>query len=77
MMPIVNGLHDEFAGRATVLQLDANEPENGRLQQDLGLRGHPTFAVLDGDGRVTQTFVGPQTEQLLREALTAVVTAGQ
>jgi thioredoxin-like negative regulator of GroEL len=73
MEPIVNGLENEFAGDATVIQLNANEGDNERLQQQYGMRGHPTFAILDMNGRLAQTFIGPQTTEILREALTAVV----
>ena len=74
MKPIVDGLESEFAGQANVMQLDANEVENAQLQQQYGLRGHPTFAVIDQNGRVAQTFIGPQTEDVLHEAITAVIT---
>jgi thioredoxin-like negative regulator of GroEL len=75
MEPIVDGLEKEFAGQVTVAQLDADEEENGRLQQQYGLRGHPTFAVLDRNGRIVQTFIGPQTEGVLHEAITAVIAS--
>ena len=73
MTPIVNGLENDFTGRVVVLQLDANEEDNASLQQQYGLRGHPTFVVLDENGRAVQTFIGPQTERVLSEALTALV----
>jgi thioredoxin-like negative regulator of GroEL len=75
MTPIVNGLEVEFAERVNVLQLDANEGRNAQLQQQYGMRGHPTFVVLDGNGRAVQTFVGPQTKEDLYEALTAVAAS--
>lgn len=75
MTPIVDGLESEFAGQARVLQLNADEAENVQLQQQYGLRGHPTFALLDRNGRVVQTFIGPQAEEVLHEALTAVIGA--
>ena len=75
MSPIVDGLESDFAGQVRVLQLDANETENAQLQQQYGLRGHPTFALLDRNGRPVQTFVGPQTEEILREAITAVIAS--
>ena len=75
MTPIVDGLESEFAGQVKVQQLDANETENAQLQQQYGLRGHPTFAVLDRNGRVVQTFIGPQAEEVLREAITSVIAA--
>ena len=73
MTPIVDGLESDFAGQAQVLQLDANEAENARLQQQYGMRGHPTFAVLDQNGRVVQTFVGPQVEVVLQNAIMSVI----
>jgi len=75
MAPIVDGLESDYAGKAAVLQLNADETENIQLQQQYGLRGHPTFAVLDRNGRVMQRFIGPQAEEVLREALTAVITS--
>ena len=75
MEPIVNGLENEFANDASVIQLNADETENARLQQQYGMRGHPTFAVLDMNGQLAQTLIGPQTTEVLREALTAVVEA--
>lgn len=75
MTPIVDGLESEFAGQVKVQQLDADETENVQLQQQYGLRGHPTFALLDRNGRVVQTFIGPQAEEVLHEALTAVIAA--
>lgn len=75
MAPIVNGLQNDFTERATVMQLDANEADNAQLQHEYGLRGHPTFVVLDENGRAVQTFVGPQTKETLHEALTAVTAS--
>lgn len=72
MQPIVDGLTVEFAGQVDVVELDAAQPANERLQAGYGLRGHPTFVVLDEDGAVTQRFVGPQTAVTLRTAITAV-----
>lgn len=75
MTPIVDGLESEFAGQASVLQLNANEADNAQLQQQFGMRGHPTFVVLDGNGRPLQTFIGPQSEGILYEALEAAVAS--
>jgi thioredoxin-like negative regulator of GroEL len=73
MAPIVNGLEKEFAGEAAVLQLDANEAANANLLQRYGLRGHPAFAIVDRDGRLAETFIGPQSEETLRASLTATL----
>ena len=72
MMPIVDGLNEDFEGRVSVVQLDAAQPANAGLQVELGLRGHPSFAVLDSEGRVVQRFFGPQTAMVLRESMEAL-----
>ncbi len=72
MEPIVNGLETEFGGKLIVTRLDANVRENEELEFSYGLRGHPAFAVLDVSGAVTATFIGPQSDETLREAVTAV-----
>ena len=77
MMPIVNGLRTEFkaseVGPVSVVELNAGIPANAALQAQYGLRGHPTFVVLDSNDRVVQQFFGPQTEVALREAITAAI----
>lgn len=76
MAPIVDGLSDEFAGRATVQQLSAAEQANAELQAQYDVRGHPSFVILDGEGRVVQRFFGPQTEETLHLALEQAVEPG-
>lgn len=72
-MPIVDGLEEAFADKVQVIKLNAIEPEIDRLQAEWGLRGHPTFAVLDEQGNVTARFTGPQPAATLRSALAGVV----
>lgn len=69
MTPIVNGLKGEFSGQIIVRQFNAEEVENAQLMQEYGLRGHPSFAIVAEDGRLSQTFFGPQTEDSLRKAI--------
>ena len=72
MAPIVDGLSEEFDGKATVYQLNAAEKANVELQARYDVRGHPSFVTLDGDGRVVQRFFGPQAKETLRQALEQV-----
>jgi thioredoxin-related protein len=73
MAPIVDGLRDEFEGRAKVLQLNVAEQSNEELQARYNVRGHPSFVILDAGGRVVQRAFGPQTETALRQALELIV----
>lgn len=72
MTPIVDGLEDEFSGQVAVIRLNAVGTEMAELMNSYGLRGHPSFVVLDKNNEVTQNFTGPQTEETLHEAMSAV-----
>lgn len=74
MMPIVDGLDVEFEGEVSVYQLDSGQPTNAELQNQWGVRGHPSFAILDHNGRVVQRFFGPQPEAILRQAIEGVAS---
>jgi thioredoxin-like negative regulator of GroEL len=69
MTPIVNGLEDEFGGEITVVRLNATDSESAALQSQYGLRGHPSFLVLNASGDVVERFFGPQNEEALRAAI--------
>ena len=73
MEPIVDGLEEEFSGRLTVLQLNVTEAENIQLLGNFGLRGHPSFALVDEGGKLSNTCSGPQRETQLREAIQLIV----
>jgi hypothetical protein len=74
MRPIVDRLGEEFEDQVTIVQLNAGQPANAELQSQYDLRGHPSFAVLDGDGQVVQRLFGPQAEGVLRQAVMSVAS---
>jgi len=69
----VNGLEDDFGEEVEFVRLNAIEPEVLQLQQTYGLRGHPSVAILDGNGKVVALYFGPATAETLRGELTAVL----
>jgi hypothetical protein len=73
MMPIVDGLEEEFDGEISVIRLDASDPGNVALQEQFGLRGHPSFVVLGPDDAAIESYFGPQTEATLRAAIKQVI----
>lgn len=75
MEPIVNGLETELGEQAAFVRLDADLAENAKFQQSYGLRGHPTFVVLDGRGELSAAFIGPQTEETLRQAVLEAIAS--
>jgi thioredoxin-like negative regulator of GroEL len=74
MMPIVDGLTEEFDGRMAVVRLNLDVPANQEFQQQLTMmRAHPLFIVLDARGQVVAQYVGQQSEDQLRAAITAAL----
>ena len=74
MTPIVNRLEEEFTPDVVIVRLDAYEDAPARLQNEYGVRGHPSFVTLDKTGQVQQRFFGPQPETVLRQALEEIKT---
>lgn len=73
MEPIVNGLSEEFDGQLNFYRLNAAEPAVVTLQGQYGVRGHPSIALIDMNGAVTDRFLGPQSEADLRAAVLALL----
>lgn len=71
----MNGLEDEFAGEVAVIRLNAADRSNAALQSQYGPRGHPAFAVLDGENELVERFFGPQSADTLRAAMDAARSA--
>jgi thioredoxin-like negative regulator of GroEL len=73
MMPIVNGLEEEFAGEINIARLNVGDGDHAALQTQYGLRGHPSFVVLDDGGAIAERFFGPQSAETLRAAMEQVL----
>lgn len=69
----MDGLEAEYEGRAAVIRLNVEEPENAAIQRDYQMRGHPSVVILDESGAVTDRFFGAAPPEALRAALDAVV----
>lgn len=73
MIPIVNGLETEFGEQLLVARHNADAEDVTSLMNEFGVRGHPSFVLVDANGRIHQTYIGPQDEAVLREGITAVL----
>lgn len=77
MRPVVNGLERQYGERVAFAGVDFYNGANKDLVQQHRVLGHPTFIVLDRDGKVVKRFVGFTEEAELRAALEQVAGAGQ
>lgn len=73
----MNGLEADYGTQINFIRLNAAQPDNEAYQQTLGLRGHPTVAVLAADGGAEATFFGPQSAETLRVAIETVLSRGE
>jgi hypothetical protein len=69
MQPIVNGLEPEFEEQIVFQHVDANGEEGRKTMSAYGLRGHPSYAIVDVDGSALWTAVGQLSAEQLRQSL--------
>lgn len=73
MMPIVNGLEEEFEGQIAFEQHNAGTPDGRAVMEALSARGHPSYAIVDLDGDVLWMSTGQLPAEMLRQAITLYI----
>jgi thiol:disulfide interchange protein len=74
MMPIVNGLEDEFSDRVLFLRLNAADGADGETAfKRLSLPGHPSFVIFTPDGQEQERLFGVVDVAALRTAIESVL----
>ena len=66
MRPIVNGLEREFDTRMAFQRFDANTDQGQSLLRAYGLRGHPSYVIVDTKGEKLWSGMGEMSESILR-----------
>ena len=69
MQPVVDGLEDEYYDQIDFQRLDANSLNGKEAFQAYGLRGHPSFVVIDPAGVVLWLSLGEQPRDVISRAL--------
>ena len=73
--PIVDGLENDLRGKASVLRLNVRDEVGVSAARQFGVRGVPSFFVLNGQGQVVhaqagvpnRAYITAQVEALLNE----------
>jgi len=60
-------------GDINFYRLNVELPDNERIQQSYGLRGHPAAVILNEDGVVVERYFGVETAVTLRPILKATI----
>ncbi|MBU0551200.1 thioredoxin fold domain-containing protein [Myxococcota bacterium] len=73
MAPIVEGLKYECHGfKVEIRQVDISTPEHRHFKRQFNLVGVPTFVFIDKKDKEVARLVGEQSEQSLRQAISAL-----
>jgi hypothetical protein len=69
MQPVVDGLEDEYHDHIEFQRLDANSQDGGDAFRAFGLRGHPSFVIIDPQGAVLWLSLGEQPREVIGQIL--------
>ena len=69
MMPIVNGLEEDFGDQIAFQRLNVDEPEGKMAAREYKVRGHPTMVLIDRSGEVVSRHVGVLPREFLVQAI--------
>ncbi len=72
MQPVVDGLKQQYSNQIRFVDLDFYDKANAGLVQQFHVPGHPTFLLLDGQGKVVQRWIGVTPRDAIEENLKRV-----
>jgi hypothetical protein len=63
----VHGLEVKYSGQINFVYLDIDDPRNDGFKKALGYHYQPNLFLLDGQGSILHTWLGPITEEQLTQ----------
>ena len=66
---MVDRLEQDFGGELAVIRVDAGASAAAPVVRSLRVRGHPTLVLLDVSGKEVARFLGPPSQDQVREAI--------
>jgi len=73
MVPVVDGLEENYQDQVAFRRVDANSPTGKTAFQEYSLRGHPGFVLLSPDGTTLWSGIGEQPAAILEEQIRLVL----
>ena len=73
MEPVVDGLENEFGDQIEFRPIDAATRDGQTIFRAYGLRGHPSYVVVDPTGAVLWTGFGEQPAETLEAQMRLVL----
>ncbi len=62
MKPVVHGLEALYGDRIGFVYLDIDDPATQPLKTELGYRVQPHFFLVDGEGHILASWLGPVSQ---------------
>jgi len=75
MEPVVDGLEDDFGEKIDFRHIDASTQDGQSVFRAYGLRGHPSYVVMDPSGEVHWIGFGKQPTEALESQIRLVLVA--
>lgn len=65
----MNGLRQQYGSRVRFADLDFNDNSNQALKDQFRVVGHPTFVLIDGQGKLIKRWIGVVAESEFEKEL--------
>jgi len=69
MVPVVNGLEVDFDTQVEFRRIDANDRDGRAIFLSYGLRGHPSYVILNQNADVLWRGLGERPQDVLEKQI--------
>ena len=73
MAPIVDGVEEQYGEQIAVKRINADVGDGPEIVRAYRIPGHPTTLIFDSQGQEVQRLLGPQSTEVVQEALHKVL----
>jgi thioredoxin-related protein len=64
-----SGLEAQYGNQITFERIEANTEDGSVIMRAYRIQGHPTFLLLDQNGREINRLIGPQPAETMEQAI--------
>ena len=68
-----DGIEEEYGEQITLKRINADEGDGPDIVRAYRIPGHPTTLIFDSEGNEVQRLFGPQSAEVIEEALQTVL----
>jgi len=73
MAPIVDGIEEQYGEQIVVKRVNAEVGDGPEIVKAYRIPGHPTTLIFDKEGSEVQRLFGPQSTEVVEEAVRRVL----